>query len=102
MGARIPPSRRVPWRVSAYRTVLGRISYSLYLTHAVILLALLHLLDGRIPMSAIIALMWIVAVPVAALSYRWVELPAIGLGKRVASRFDEPRGTAVRAGVTVP
>jgi peptidoglycan/LPS O-acetylase OafA/YrhL len=73
---------------------LGRISYSLYLTHAVILLALLHLLHDRIPMSAIIALMWLIAVPVAALSYRWVELPAIGLGKRVAAMLDARRVSA--------
>jgi peptidoglycan/LPS O-acetylase OafA/YrhL len=70
---------------------LGRISYSLYLLHAVVLLALAHALHGRMPIGAIIALMWIVTLPLAAASQRWVELPAIGLGKRLAAVLDERR-----------
>jgi peptidoglycan/LPS O-acetylase OafA/YrhL len=76
---------------------LGRISYSLYLLHAIVLLALAHALHGTLPIGAIIALMWIVAIPLAAASQRWVELPAIGLGKRLAAGLDERR-RAVRAG----
>jgi peptidoglycan/LPS O-acetylase OafA/YrhL len=76
---------------------LGRISYSLYLLHAVVLLALAHALYGTIPTGAIVALMWIVALPLAALSQRWLELPAIGLGKRLAVGFDE-RHRRARAG----
>jgi len=55
---------------------LKRISYSLYLLHAVVLLALAHALNGQVPTGVIIALMWILVLPLAALSQRWVELPA--------------------------
>ena len=78
---------------------LGRISYSLYLLHAVVLLALLHLLDGAVPTLAIVGLMWLVALPLAAASQRWIELPAIGLGKRLAARLD---GGAPAAGSGTP
>ena len=50
---------------------LGRISYSLYLLHAVVLLALAHALNGQVPTGVIIALMWILVLPLAALSQRW-------------------------------
>lgn len=81
---------------------LGRISYSLYLVHAIVLLALAHALQGTMPIGAIIALMWIVAVPLAALSQRWVELPAIGLGKRLAAGLDERRRAARAGDVAAP
>jgi peptidoglycan/LPS O-acetylase OafA/YrhL len=67
---------------------LGRISYSLYLLHAIVLLTLLHALHGTIPTGVIVALMWVIALPLAALSQRWVEVPAISLGKRLAAGFD--------------
>jgi peptidoglycan/LPS O-acetylase OafA/YrhL len=70
---------------------LGRISYSLYLLHAVVLLSLLHLLHGTIATGVIVALMWIIVIPLAALSQRWVELPAIAFGKRLAAGFDARR-----------
>ena len=71
---------------------LGRISYSLYLLHAVVLLALAHALNGQVPTGVIIALMWILVLPLAALSQRWVELPAVGLGKRLAPGGDQLAG----------
>jgi peptidoglycan/LPS O-acetylase OafA/YrhL len=89
-----PVARFLRGRVPQF---LGRISYSLYLLHAVVLLALAHALHGTIPTGAIIVLMWIVTLPLAAASQRWVELPAIGLGKRLAAGIDERR-RAVRAG----
>ena len=70
---------------------LGRISYSLYLLHPVVLLALLHLAREGMPVAAIIALMWAICIPLAALCYRWVELPGIALGKRIARALDGRR-----------
>ncbi|MDX6721153.1 MAG: hypothetical protein QOJ63_3407 [Solirubrobacteraceae bacterium] len=88
-----PVARFLRGRVPQF---LGRISYSLYLLHAIVLLALAHALHGTLPTGAIVALMWIVTFPLAAASQRWVELPAIGLGKRLAAGLDERR-RAVRA-----
>ena len=42
-------------------------------------------------MAAIIALMWAISLPLAALCYRWVELPGIALGKRIAHALDARR-----------
>lgn len=73
---------------------LGRISYSLYLLHAVVLLTLLHMLHGTLPTAGIVGVMWIVTLPLAALAHRWIELPAIALGKHLATGFDERRRAA--------
>jgi peptidoglycan/LPS O-acetylase OafA/YrhL len=86
--------RRVP-------QFLGRISYSLYLLHAVVLLALLHVAHDQIPTAGIIALMWALSIPLAALCYRWVELPGIAAGKRIAARLDARRPAAGRSPAAV-
>ncbi|MBS7809569.1 acyltransferase family protein [Roseococcus pinisoli] len=62
---------------------LGRISFSLYLIHMPLLLAATHLLrDQRVPeLAALIAV--VLSFPAAALMYRWVEMPAHGLARRL-------------------
>ena len=75
LGARVPDGG--PFLRGRLPQFLGRISYSLYLLHAVVLLALAHALNGQVPTGVIIALMWILVLPLAALSQRWVELPAV-------------------------
>jgi peptidoglycan/LPS O-acetylase OafA/YrhL len=67
---------------------LGRISYSLYLVHAFVNVALLKLLVGHLPLLAIIALSLVSSFALAELSYRFIELPAIQLGRR----WSVPRG----------
>jgi peptidoglycan/LPS O-acetylase OafA/YrhL len=65
---------------------LGRISYSLYLVHAAVLLSFVHLLYGSVPIVGIWAMTVVVSLALATLSYRYVELPAIALGKRLTRR----------------
>ena len=62
---------------------LGKISYSFYLYHVICLLALLHLFYGRLPFLLIIAMVILAAFTMAALSYRWIEVPFIRLGKHL-------------------
>ncbi|GHF33510.1 acyltransferase [Deinococcus metalli] len=64
---------------------LGRISYSLYLTHPVTMLATLHLLHGRLPVALLPVIGLALTVPVATLVYWAVEQPSIRLGHRVAA-----------------
>ena len=66
---------------------LGRISYSLYLTHVVVLMALGSLLGGWLPVSLILAIAAPVIGLVAWIGYRCVERPLIRLGRRLAARF---------------
>jgi peptidoglycan/LPS O-acetylase OafA/YrhL len=68
---------------------LGNISYSLYLYHAVVLLALTHLLYGKLPIGFVLAIAGAATILVSWLSYRWVELPAIRWGKLCSSRLEQ-------------
>jgi peptidoglycan/LPS O-acetylase OafA/YrhL len=67
---------------------LGRISYSLYLIHVPIILAVVHLGAGQIPLPAL----WIIAVGVslvlAEICNRMIEQPSILLGRRLARKFN--------------
>src|SRR5262249_32078261 len=64
---------------------LVKISYSLYLYHAIVLLAALHLFFGRLPLAVIYALSLATTMMISAVMYRLVEVPAIEIGRRVSS-----------------
>jgi peptidoglycan/LPS O-acetylase OafA/YrhL len=81
--------------VPAVLTWLGRISYSLYLTHAVVLYLIpriipdlashtpaVRLATGLTYLAVVLALAWI--------SYRMVELPGQALGRRLTARLARP------------
>lgn len=64
---------------------LGCVSFSLYLIHMPLLLALTHLLrDSNVPV--LVALLTVfLSLPAAALMHRWVEQPAHRLARRIHS-----------------
>jgi peptidoglycan/LPS O-acetylase OafA/YrhL len=64
---------------------LGRVSYSLYLSHHVVLLAMAHLLYRQLPMWAILALFVPLSLIVAEILNRLIELPSSNLGKRLST-----------------
>ncbi len=64
---------------------LGRISYSLYLVHVPVLGALVHLLYGSVSLEWIFLGVMVVSLAAAHLSYRFVELPSMLLGKRLTA-----------------
>lgn len=63
---------------------LGRVSYSLYLTHLLIILSAVHLFHGVMPLSAIAVLSLVLALAFSWLFHRWVEAPSNQLGRRLA------------------
>jgi peptidoglycan/LPS O-acetylase OafA/YrhL len=73
----------------------GRISYSLYLTHAIVILAVIHAAGGAwsLPVSFAIALP--LAFIVAHLSQRYVEAPSQLFGKMLADRIDHPENAVL-------
>lgn len=66
---------------------LGAISYSLYLYHAVCLKVIVTLLNGHLPVASLLLISFVVSVAVSALSYRYVEIPSIQLGRWVVKRY---------------
>jgi peptidoglycan/LPS O-acetylase OafA/YrhL len=66
---------------------LGKVSYSLYLTHLVVLLAIVYLLHDVLPIAAVLALVVVFSLLAAELLNRTVELPSSALGKRLAARL---------------
>lgn len=70
---------------------LGRISYSLYLLHPIVLLAALHAFNGRLPLWAILAGGFAITFPVADLAQRMIEQPAARLGRRAADYVSRER-----------
>lgn len=65
---------------------LGRVSYSLYLVHTLVQLVALHLLGRVVPPWALLIACVPLALGLAQLVHRWVELPAIRLGRRLAAQ----------------
>lgn len=67
---------------------LGRISYSLYLSHVVVLLTLVYALKDLVPPVTVIAFVPAAALVVAEVLYRLVERPAMALGQQIQQRID--------------
>ncbi len=64
---------------------LGRVSYSLYLTHVLVLGALVHLLHGVVPLGWLLLGVVLASLPVAQAAYTLVERPSSALGRRLAA-----------------
>jgi peptidoglycan/LPS O-acetylase OafA/YrhL len=71
----------------------GRISYSLYLAHGVVLLSLINLLYPRLPFGAIVAIALPAALIVSTALNRFVEQPSIAWSQ-LTGRLTEGRGAA--------
>lgn len=74
------------WRPFHY---LGKISYSFYLLHIIILFTLLQLLNALLPLPLVLALVAALSFVFASLSYHWVEIPFIRLGKFLAQKLNK-------------
>lgn len=70
----------------------GKMSYSVYLYHAIVLYSFMYLLYPAVPIVAIWAIAFVAMSGMAYVSYRAVELPAIGLGHRLAARLLSSKG----------
>ena len=69
---------------------LGKVSYSLYLVHVPVALALAHALRDALPAPAIAALTVVLALPAAAVFYKAVERPSLLLSR--FRRTPDPAG----------
>ena len=62
---------------------LGKISYSVYLMHVMPIMLCARYLGQVIPLTIAIMLAPIFTLPLAALTYKFIELPSMNLGKRL-------------------
>ncbi|CAM4024137.1 O-acetyl transferase [Roseomonas mucosa] len=83
-------------RLAAIRPLrrLGEISYSLYLFHQIVILALAHGLVGIVPPGLAVLLAIPVSLVVAELGYRLVETPSMRLGQRLTRGAPRPAAEA--------
>lgn len=65
----------------------GKISYSIYLYHAIVLFSLIYLLYPRVPLYLLWVLAFFGTICIAYISYRYIEKPAIHLGKVIRKRY---------------
>ena len=72
------------WLSGRIPDFLGKISYSVYLYHVVILLSLLHCFYGTVSVTAIWLWTAVLTVAVSTLSYYTIELPSIQLGRKLS------------------
>jgi peptidoglycan/LPS O-acetylase OafA/YrhL len=74
---------------------LGRISYSLYMLHIVVLVLCTRVVEPSDPLSglALLGLVMALSVALSALFHRTVERPAIALGNRACGVIAERAGT---------
>lgn len=67
---------------------LGHVSYSLYLTHVLVILTLLHLLYGVVPLAVLLLAAIPLSLGTAHLVYLVLERPSTRLGHRLTRRRD--------------
>lgn len=65
----------------------GKISFSFYLLHINIMYVLIYLLHDLIPLSIIKVIIFIVTTIVSWIGYKYVELPFIAIGKKIAQNI---------------
>jgi peptidoglycan/LPS O-acetylase OafA/YrhL len=70
---------------------LGKISYSLYLLHVIVLLSVIHFAGVRFGATVSLILTAVLIVPVSYMSYVFLERPGIRLGRLLARRISVQR-----------
>ena len=80
---------------------LGRISYSLYLIHMIIITSLIHTLSGLIPLWIILILAFFISICSAFIGYYLIELPSINLGRNWVKRISNRQQVLVSPYVDV-
>jgi len=69
-----------------YLLYLGKISFSLYLIHPIVLLSFVYLMNGVIPLNTLIIFVPVVSIILSGFMYKFVELPSMTLGKRLSKK----------------
>lgn len=65
---------------------IGKISYSIYLFHLIVVLAMFNIFYGKLPVNTIMIMSFIMSFIVASAAYYLIEKPSILLGKKLTNR----------------
>nr|WP_211270646.1 acyltransferase [Paenisporosarcina indica] len=76
-------SVRVPFLLTRPFLVLGKISYSFYLFHLLVLLSIEILLGAFIPILGIFLISLLMTIVISLLSYRYIEKPSMKLARSI-------------------
>jgi peptidoglycan/LPS O-acetylase OafA/YrhL len=83
-----------PWTDAALShavpTWLGRVSYSLYLVHMPVMYTMMHVFWTKLPTIVLLACAVLISLLVSELTYRFVERPAMLLGRRLSGPTKRP------------
>ncbi|MDQ0975381.1 peptidoglycan/LPS O-acetylase OafA/YrhL [Neobacillus niacini] len=80
---------------------IGKISYSLYLSHLPILLSCIHFLNDMLPMWVILCIAIIATIIVSSIMYYFVENSAIKLGKYLTRSHSLVKDKQSKVGIKV-
>jgi peptidoglycan/LPS O-acetylase OafA/YrhL len=73
---------------------IGKISYSLYLFHMIVLLSMVNGLYGKVPIVYILFGSFVISFIVASIMYYLVEIPSMRLGRNLTSRSSRYAGNS--------
>lgn len=96
MIAAMATAERVPVIRSRPLLFLGKASFGLYLYHGAIIWAMVWAFHDALSLWFIYVLAVISSLVVAWVSFRWIEQPAMGLGKALAAGIEAQRWDAAR------
>jgi peptidoglycan/LPS O-acetylase OafA/YrhL len=72
---------------------IGKVSYSLYLIHLVVLAAAIYFLPASIPLLGRVIFGACLSFPAAALSYQFLELPCINIGHYLVIKLNSKKSS---------
>ena len=81
---------------------LGKISYSLYLIHFVVLFAVLYAFRPEVTLLRLVIAVPLLSIAAAALLHRFVEVPSIAWGHRASEASTRPAHTRIDQAVDTP
>jgi peptidoglycan/LPS O-acetylase OafA/YrhL len=81
---------------------LGKISYSLYLIHFIVLFAVLYAFRAEVTLARLVVVVPVLSILAAAILYRWVEVPSIDWGHRASATVKPRMPTRMAGAVDAP
>ena len=70
---------------------LGRVSYSIYLLHFIVIAYFVHLMFGRVALSTILLLAIAMTLVISGVFYELIEVPAVEMGRRFSKHSNPSR-----------